>query len=77
MDRFLETVVGDEVEVKVAFDYTPRQEEARTDPYIPDDVRINGVLVGGKDEQDIIAVLCEDTIDALRVECFDMMGWEG
>lgn len=73
MEHSIETHIGDEIAVTVWFDYEPAQEETYWEPDFASEVTINAVCVDNDDKKDIEAVLSHDTLENLRLKCFEHM----
>lgn len=69
-EHTLDTVLGDEIEVKVIFDFQPEEKQTWDYPGYPASVDIEAVLVNGREDSDIQAVLSDKVIDSLTMECF-------
>ena len=67
------TVIGDEINISVMFDYQNHENTAYDDPGCDSEVTINAVLVAGRDDQDIKAILSDKVIDNLVIECFEFV----
>jgi len=73
MEHSVSTVIGDEVEVTVYFDYDPGQIQTYTQPGFPADVIINAVCVDDNQNKDIEDVLSHETLASLHITCFEHM----
>lgn len=73
MEHFIETHIGDEIAVTVWFDYEPAQKQTQLDPSLASEVTINAVYVDGFIKYDIGEVLSPDTLEDLRLKCFEHM----
>ena len=72
-EQHITTHIGDEIQVVVFFDYRPFEPQTRDDPGCDSEVTINSICIDGHKENDIEAILNEETIDAIRIECFELM----
>lgn len=73
MEHSIETHIGDEIAVTVWFDYEPAQIQTHWAPGFSSEVTINAICVDNDDRKDIEAVLNPDTVEILRLKCFEHM----
>jgi len=73
VEHSVETVIGDEIEVTVYFDYDPGQIQTYWQPGFKADVIINAVCVDDNQNKDIEDVLSHETLASLQITCFEHM----
>lgn len=73
MEQSIETHIGDEIEVRVWFDYEPPQFQTYWEPGCDSEIEINAVLVEGDKEKNIADILSPETLEHLRMRCFEYM----
>ena len=72
-EQLLVTMIGEDLSVKVYFEYQPEEPETLEEPGCPSEVTINNVFVDSELEQDIEDCLNERTLDKLKEECQQML----
>lgn len=73
MENNIQTVIGDEIEVTVYFDYEPEQQQTHWDPGFTSQIEINAVCVDGNEERNIAEVLSREILRHLELKCFEYM----
>jgi len=76
MEHSIETHIGDEIPVTVWFDYDPEQHQTYWEPGFCSEVCINAVCVDGNQDKEIETILIDETLESLRLKCFEHMETE-
>ncbi len=65
------TMIGEDVEIEVFFDYTPAQKQTNWDPHYPSEVDVNAILLMVNETVDFLGILSEEIFEGIRLQCFE------